>query len=433
MTGTRVTAPDDPLPDDVAIRFDGVGKSFPTYASPLDRLKEALHPLGRRYHTPLSVLRDVGFTIRRGETVGVLGPNGVGKSTMLHLAAGLVEPSTGTVAVRGRVLGLFDLAGGFAPELTGRENVRFFHEVVRGERGNWADHAREIADFAELGDDFDRPVRAYSSGMFLRLAFANALAADPDVLLVDEVIAVGDVRFQQKCYQRIRELRGRGVTILIVTHLVESVRSLLDRVLLLDHGALVYDGDAIAGIDRYYQLYFTRRLAEPPADLSSAEPGAGRRYGSGGARITRTVAADEAGRPALHFQRGGHARVVMDVEFARDVAEPHYGVTCTTTEGVCVYSTTTALLRQQPAPAAAGERRRVEIAFALPVAVADLFVDLSVFEQDHGAITVLDARSRAVHLTVAVPADRLCHGTTDLVAAFHERLVGDAHAGACAD
>jgi len=397
-----------------AIRVDRVGKEFRFFASAFDRVKEALHPAGRRYHTPIAVLRDVSFTVPHGQTVAILGPNFAGKSTLLHLVAGLVEPTSGTIATDGRVFGLLDLAGWFAPELTGRQNVRFFHDVILDGSGDWEARARTVAAFADIGDYFDRPVRTYSSGMFLRLAFATAISAEPDILLVDEVIAVGDARFQQKCYRRIGELRDRGATILIVTHAAESVVGLCDRVLLFDRGALVFDGEPAEGVDRYYQLFFM--APERPA-LEPSRAGE-LRFGSGGARIVHSFASRDGVHAAAAFERGDRIRVVMDVEFERDVPSPQFGFSCSSKEGVRLYATTTALLKTATGPGVAGERRRVEIAFDLTVAVGDLFVDLSVFEHAHGSVTVLDARVGALHLGIMSAFS--CYGLVELSAVFSE-------------
>lgn len=407
-----------------AIAFDQVVKHFRCFASPVDRVKEALHPTGKVYHTQVPVLRDVNFIIPRGQTVAVLGPNGVGKSTLLHLVAGLLEPSSGVVTVSGSVFALLDLAGSFAPELTGRENVRFFHDVVLKGAGDWIERERIVQEFAEIGDYFDRPVRTYSSGMFLRLAFATAISAEPDILLIDEVIAVGDARFQQKCYRRIRELHDRGTTILLVTHAVEMVPGVCDRVLLFDRGELVFDGDPAAGVDRYYQLFFNAP-EQPILDRSLKEL----RYGSGGAKIGRSFASLDGVSEALSFKRGERVTVVMEVEFERAVPKPHFGFSCSTKEGIRLYATTTVLLGETPAPAHAGERRRVEIAFELGVAVSDLFIDLSVFETDHqGSFVVLDVRLGILHL--AVTSLRYCGGVVDLVAGFAESTLrrGDGEA-----
>ena len=399
-----------------AIVFDGVAKSFRFFASPLQRFKEALHPWGKVYHTAVPVLRDVSFAIPRGQAVGVLGPNGVGKSTLLHLAAGVIAPTSGAVKVEGRVFALLDLTCGFAPELTGRENVRFFHDVIARREGDAAETERAVQAFAEIGEYFDRPVRTYSAGMLLRLAFAAAVAAEPDVLLVDEVIAVGDARFQQKCFRRIRELRERGATILLVTHAAEMVLGLCDRVLLFERGELVFDGEPAAGVDRYYQLFF--KAPERPGGDASPETN---RYGSGGAKVLRSFATVDGVSEAAHLERGGRVTVVMEVEFERAVASPHFGFSCSTKEGVRLYATTTTLLGATPAPASAGERRRVEMTFDVSVAVGDIFIDLTAFEIEGGSVDILDARLGILHLTVS--STRYCMGVVDLDAAFAERTL----------
>jgi ABC-type polysaccharide/polyol phosphate transport system ATPase subunit len=404
------------ITSDTAIAFDHVEKHFRFFASPLHRIKEALHPTGKVYHTPLPVLKDVSFRIPQGQAVAVLGPNGVGKSTLLHLAAGLIEPSSGVIKVSGSMFALLDLAGSFVPELTGRENVRFFHDVILKGAGDWNERERNVRAFAEIGAYYDRPVRTYSSGMFLRLAFATAIAAEPDILLIDEVIAVGDARFQQKCYKRIRELHEQGTTILLVTHAVEIVSGLCDRVLLFDRGELAFDGDPAAGVVRYYQLFFNAPV-QPAPDASLREF----RYGSGGAKIGRSFASLNGVSEALNFKRGERVTIVLEVEFERAVATPHFGLSCSTKEGIRVYATTTTLLREKPAPAYAGERRRVEIAFDLLVAVADLFIDLSVFEMNHESFAVLDVRLGVLQL--AVSSSRYCGGIVDLDAGFAESIL----------
>ncbi|HEY6186446.1 MAG TPA: ABC transporter ATP-binding protein [Pyrinomonadaceae bacterium] len=400
-----------------AIAFAQVVKSFRYFASPLHRIKEALHPWGKIYHTPLPVLRGVTFSIPQGQTVAILGPNGVGKSTLLHLVAGVLKPSAGAVTVRGSVFALLDLAGGLAPELTGRENVRYFHEVIANSAGDWKEMERFVETFADIGDYFDRPVRTYSSGMLLRLAFAAAISTEPDILLIDEVIAVGDARFQQKCFKRIRELHDRGTTILLVTHAVEMVPGLCDRVLLFDHGELVFDGDPAAGVDRYYQLFF--KTPQRPIQEAAHER---LRYGAGGARIVRSFATPDGVNETRNFSRGERVTIVMEVEFDRTVAAPQFGFSCSTKEGVRVYATTTALLGCRPASASAGERRRVEITFRLSVAVGDLFIDFSIFELDRGSIVVLDARYGVLHL--AITSLRDCFGVVDLEAEIAESTLG---------
>jgi lipopolysaccharide transport system ATP-binding protein len=400
---------------EVAVRFEGVEKSFRFFASPLHRLREVFSPFGKPHHVPVPVLHDLNFTIPRGQTVAVIGANGVGKSTLLHLVAGLIEPSSGTITVNGRVTGLLDLGGSFLPDLTGRENARFFDQVVSRGDDDAASRERAIEEFADIGEFFDRPVHTYSSGMFLRLAFASATCENPDILLIDELLAVGDARFQQKCYRRLRELRDRGTTVVLVTHVVQGLAGVCDRVLVLEHGRIVFDGDPGRGVDRYYQLFFS--APELPARDNA---GGELRYGDGGAKITGAFVSRDGAHEASALHAGEVAQVVFDVEFGRPVGAPQLGFACSTKEGVRVYATTSGMLGETTRPAVAGERRRIEVQFHLDIVAGDLFIDLSVFEVRQGAVAVLDARIGVLHLTVAAP--RHCVGITDLSATM--RVVG---------
>jgi lipopolysaccharide transport system ATP-binding protein len=410
---------DDLMSDDAALRFDHVEKDFRLFGSPLQRLREAFWPFGGSRCLSVPVLRNISFEVPRGQTVAVIGANGVGKSTLLHLVAGLLEPSSGNVTVHGRVTSLLDLGGSFLPDLTGRENARFYHQIVaRGEDETPAGaRAREqsIAAFADIGEFFDRPVHTYSSGMFLRLAFATATCEKPDILLIDEVLAVGDARFQQKCYRRLREMRDHGTTILLVTHVVHGLATVCDRVLVLESGRLVFDGEPGAGVDRYYQLFFM--APELPVHEGARDE---LRYGAGGAAIGHVSVSRDGEHETGAFDAGDLARVTFDVEFARDVEAPQFGFACSTKEGVRIYTTTSGMLGDAPRRALAGERRRLEIAFRVAVTVTDLFIDLSVFEVTQGTVAVFDARIGVLHVTVAPPLH--CGGITDLGAAI--RVVG---------
>jgi lipopolysaccharide transport system ATP-binding protein len=395
-----------------ALSFEHVEKSFRYFPSPLQRLREAFSPFGKAHHIAVPVLHDVTFSVPRGEVVAIIGPNGVGKSTMLHMVAGLVEPSSGSVRVHGRVTSLLDLGGSFLPDLTGRENARFFHQIVARGAGDADTRERAIEKFADIGEFFDRPLRTYSTGMALRLAFATATWEDPDILLIDEVLAVGDARFQQKCYRRLRELRERGTTILLVTHVVQGLAGLCDRVLVIENGRIVFDGDAGRGVDRYYQLFFM--APEQPARGDSNEF----RYGTGGAAIAAVFASRDGINAERAFDAGDVVRLVIDLEFSRAVDAPQIGLACSNKEGVRIYVTSTGLLGETLRDGEAGERRRMEIEFRLDMAVFDLFLDLSIFELAEGAVNVLDHRVGVLHLTVAPP--RHFAGITDLAAVIRE-------------
>ncbi|MBL9042017.1 MAG: ABC transporter ATP-binding protein [Myxococcales bacterium] len=227
------------------VRFREVGKSFRRFDYQPFLLRNVLLRLTGRAHKPREFwpLRNVSFDIRRGETVGVVGQNGSGKSTLLRLIAGACYPSEGAVSVRGRIAPLLALGAGFHPDMTGRECVEVNGTALGLTRSEIRDRMDQILDFAELVDFLDTPVRYYSSGMLARLGFSVAVHTDPDLLLVDEVLSVGDHAFQHKCLQRIQDIRASGTTILFVSHDADTVERLCDRVLWLREGRLLRDGD----------------------------------------------------------------------------------------------------------------------------------------------------------------------------------------------
>ena len=266
--------------EEYAIRVRGVSKRFAIYDAPRDRLKQMLMPrlarlVGRpprQYHREFEALHDVSFAIRRGETVGIVGRNGAGKSTLLQIISGTLGPSSGEVETRGRIAALLELGAGFNPEFTGRENVFLNGTILGFSREEVARRFDEIAAFADIGDFIDQPVKTYSSGMYVRLAFAVQACVDPDILIVDEALAVGDIGFQYKCFKRMEALKKRGVTILMVTHATGSVLEYADRCIVLDGGRVVEDTtDVLAAVLAYEKGMIQRSQAkggqpEPAAD-----------------------------------------------------------------------------------------------------------------------------------------------------------------------
>src|ERR1700694_3581170 len=225
------------------VEFQGVSKSYPIYESPGDRLKELITPRRYQFHRDFWALRDISFEIRPGETFCIVGENGSGKSTLLQMVAGILPPSSGTVSVTGRVSALLELGSGFHSAFSGRDNV-YLNGAILGLSNKQIDQRfREIQDFAEIGDFIHQPVKTYSSGMVVRLAFAVAINVDPEVLLVDEALAVGDLYFRHRCMRKVHELRVSGVTILFVSHSTGDVKAIADRVMWLGPGPMMEIGD----------------------------------------------------------------------------------------------------------------------------------------------------------------------------------------------
>ena len=236
----------------------GLGKFYKRYPSRWSRLAEWLDPEDAPRHEKHWVLHDVSFDVRPGESIGIVGENGAGKSTLLKIITGTTQPSVGSVEVSGRLAALLELGMGFHPEFTGRQNAYIAGQLLGYSNEEIAARMSEIEAFAEIGDYLDQPTRTYSSGMQVRLAFSVATAIRPDILIVDEALSVGDIFFQQKCYERIRQFREEGTTLLFVTHSLATVYSLCDRAFLLDHGALVRDADPKSVIDLYQKKELER-------------------------------------------------------------------------------------------------------------------------------------------------------------------------------
>lgn len=236
---------------DVSIKVENLAKTYPLYSSPLDRLKESLSPFRRKYHHEFHALQNVSFEVRKGETVGIIGKNGSGKSTLLKIIAGVLTPTSGSVFVNGSVSALLELGAGFNPELTGVENIYFNGTLMGYSREEMEAKLDEILAFADIGEFINQPLKTYSSGMFVRLAFAVAINVQPDILIVDEALAVGDALFTAKCLSKIEKYRQNGTSILYVTHDNSSIKALCSRAIYLVKGSLIAIGNAGEVADRY--------------------------------------------------------------------------------------------------------------------------------------------------------------------------------------
>jgi lipopolysaccharide transport system ATP-binding protein len=246
--------PSESSGDQIAIQARGVTKAYEIYARPQDRLKQMLWPRGRRLFREFLAVRDVDLTVLRGETVGIVGRNGSGKSTLLQMISGTLEPTSGGLEVHGHVAPILALGVGFDPEFTGRDNVLINGAILGLTDAEISQRLQSIIDFADIGTFFDQPVKTYSSGMYSRLAFAVAINADPEILVIDELLAVGDEAFVRKCFGRIEEIKLKGSTILFVSHAANLVVELCDRAVLLDQGERLLTADPKTVISRYQRL-----------------------------------------------------------------------------------------------------------------------------------------------------------------------------------
>ena len=253
-----------------AISVTGLSKIYRIYNKPVDRFKELL--LKRKSHSEFTALSNVGLSLKKGETLGIIGENGAGKSTLLQLIAGTLTPTSGSISVKGRVLALLELGIGFHPDFTGRENIFFYGDILGFSRGFVQSKYDEIVEFSELGDFMDRPLKTYSTGMQMRLAFSLISSLNPDVLIIDEALSVGDMHFQKKCIDRITDFKDKGITIIFCSHSTYQVSILCDKVIWLKDGGVKMYGEpqSIIPAYDYYQIEKDKLMKESSASHTKA-------------------------------------------------------------------------------------------------------------------------------------------------------------------
>lgn len=306
-----------------------LSKVYPLYPRPVDRLLESL-PFAAPRHTDFAALTNISFDVAPGEMLALVGPNGCGKSTLLQIVAGILPPSRGLVRVQGRVAALLELGAGFNPEFTGRENVFLNAELLGLSRPEIERVLPQIEAFAEIGPFLDRPVKEYSTGMYVRLAFATAIHVEPELLIVDEVLAVGDARFANRCVRKFDELKQRGVTTLFVSHDLGLVKRLADRAMFLLNGRMQYLGETKEAINRYVAHVLA------PQD-GVAEPALGPiRHGDGESRVT-----DVKLLPSDRLASGESLTVEVTIQFQTAQTAPVCGLLIRNRQGIDVYGTNT--------------------------------------------------------------------------------------------
>jgi ABC-type polysaccharide/polyol phosphate transport system ATPase subunit len=363
-----------------AVEFTGVSKSYSIYSTPGDRLKELATFHRRQFHQDYWALRDVTFDVGHGETFCIVGENGCGKSTLLQICAGILQPTSGAVSVNGRIAALLELGAGFNPEFSGRDNV-YLNAAILGFSAKQIDRKfADIAEFAEIGEFIDQPVKTYSSGMVVRLAFAVAINIDPEVLLVDEALAVGDIYFRQRCLRKVHELRSRGVTILFVSHAIAEVKALGDRALWLERGHVMAQGTtervtsqylaAMAEKDAKYQamdvMHHPHKASAAPVEIVDEIPNIDYRYGDGRAEILGIAICDDSGRPLSVLLPDSAIVVRVSVRAKSNLDRPIVGVTFRDERGVDLAGSNTGSEGHPLSPLMAGAVITVDFHLNIP-------------------------------------------------------------------
>jgi teichoic acid transport system ATP-binding protein len=341
--------------EDYALRIKNISKVYRLYNKPMDRLKESLNPFKKVYHKEYYALNDVSFDVKKGECVGILGVNGAGKSTILKIITGVLNPTGGSIEVNGKISALLELGAGFNMEYTGIENIYLNGTLLGFTREEVDARLQDILDFADIGDFVYQPVKTYSSGMFVRLAFAVAINIDPEILIVDEALSVGDVFFQAKCYKKFDDFKKSGKTILLVTHSLSSVNQYCDRVVVLDAGKKLDEGEPSEMIDLYKKLLVGQQdevVTEEettPEDVTEATDWKSRlalnpnidSYGNGEAEIIDFAIVDDKGVIGSHVRKGEYFTVKMKVRFKAEIDEPIFAFTIVNLQGTDVAGTNT--------------------------------------------------------------------------------------------
>lgn len=422
---------------DLAIRLSSVSKKYRLFDSPRQRLKEALDPLGRSYHRDFWALRDIDLEVPKGHTVGVIGRNGSGKSTLLQIITSVLQPTAGTVDVCGRVAALLELGAGFDPDFTGRENVRQFGQLQGLRREDIEGRMSEVESFANVGEFFDRPVKTYSSGMFARVAFSAAIHVQPDILILDEIMAVGDIRFQQRCFERIRYLQKSGATILLVSHALETIVENCNSAILLEKGRIIANGHPKTVTDRYRDLLFaevaeeagfvtgTKRRASEGVegvssdtlalvhemlesrhdrDLFALRPGFNPEEtsaGAGGGRLLDyRILVDEHEVATNSFVAGQQIRFLVSVHATDWPDETEFGFALRRVDGLYVYGTNSTMRPDSFDCWRKEDRLVFSFGLSLKLQSGHYFLEFGIFRKVIEETIILLTRRNAIHLVV---------------------------------
>ncbi len=446
-------------PRQTAIKVTQLGKCYHLYDNPMGRVLDLLLPGEPRRYQPFWALRNASFEIEQGQTVGIIGRNGSGKSTLLEIICNTLQPSEGEVKISGRIAALLELGAGFNPDFTGRENVYMNAAIMGIDQAVIEDKFSEIEAFANIGEYINYPVSTYSSGMYVRLAFATSIHMDPDILIVDEALAVGDIRFQRKCFREFERFKREGKTILFVTHAVELIRSYCDSAIFLDRGVIRRHGDPRDVVHDYLDMLFGSEDASSgaegklPAEGSgeaslspglstradgkelNRDPGVdGARYRSGynsaeyrwGERQARIIdyqlqSGGELDPVVLH--QGKPFRITMRVYFTVDLDELIYGVTIKTLDGTTVYGANTRERGIEPVERRQGDL--VDISFSLEnnLVQGSYFVSLGV-AQENDTVDNLALDRRYDLFSFAVDGEQRDFGLANLNMSFEEQRLG---------
>lgn len=394
-----------------------VSKRYRLYKAPIDRLREQLPFHGHPRHKEFWALRDISFSVERGEIVSLIGPNGCGKSTLLQIICGILQPTTGRVVTRGRIAALLELGAGFNPEFTGRENVFLNGEILGLSKEQMADALPSIEAFAEIGDFVNRPVKEYSTGMYVRLAFATAIHVEPEILIVDEALAVGDAVFANRCMRKFQELKEKRTTILFVSHDLGLVKQLSHRAVFLLNGRIEAIGEPSAVINRYIGLVHQKQQSSSVKDIElDQQLPASFRHGDQSSQITGVFIVDGLGASCTVVRSGQEVTVKLVARFREPRSNPMAGILMRTRIGMEVYGTNTRIEQICLGEFEPGDELTVEFRFACWLTPQQYTLTAALQDSSGSSLDWLDDV-----LAFEVVSEREAAGVIDLRAAIQWR------------
>ena len=407
---------------DIAISVNNISKMYKLYDKPMDRLKESLGLSRQKKYKEHYALHDVSFNVHKGETVGIIGTNGSGKSTILKIITGVLNPTQGEVAVDGRISALLELGAGFNGEYSGIENVYLNGTMIGFSREEIDAKLQDILDFADIGEFIHQPVKTYSSGMFVRLAFAVAINIEPEILIVDEALSVGDVFFQAKCYRKFEEFKEMGKTILFVSHDLSSIGKYCDRVVLLNKGRKLAEGDAKEMVNLYRRVLVNQyddlegqeeTDVEEETDVqvvSKEDSGLMKlklnlnpevlEYGSKLAEIEDFSIRDDTGMITNIIEKGKFFSVDMKIRFHEDIGDPIFAFTIKDLKGTEITGTNTMYENVPIKPQKEGDVRNVTFTQKMPLEAGEYMLCLGCTGYRGGEFTVFHRLYDVCNLTV---------------------------------
>ncbi len=419
---------------DIAIEVKNVGKVYKLYDKPSDRIKDALGLSRKKHYREHHALQGVDMTIRQGECVGIIGTNGSGKSTILKIITGVLTPTSGEVVVNGRISALLELGAGFNMEYNGIENIYLNGTMIGFSKKEIDEKLEEILSFADIGDYVYQPAKTYSSGMFVRLAFAVAINIDPEILIVDEALSVGDVFFQAKCYHKFEEFKKMGKTIVFVSHDLSSISKYCDRVVLLNQGVKLGEGSAKKMIDTYKQVLVGQYVApeaegerllddeklremaakgvdgsklkkEKDAVSGAAENPELLEYGSKKALITEYYVTDDKGMKTSAVLKGSRFTIHMKVEMSHRIAAPIFAFTIKNVRGTEITGTNTMVEKAFLESVEAGEVKEISFTQEMNLQGGDYLLSLGVTGYEGDDFTVYHRLYDVLNVTVISDKD----------------------------